>query len=256
MRIAISGTANQGKSTLTKDFIENWPNYSTVQETYRDIIVNKKLPHSKNATKETQWLILNHMIAEMQKYGKDSKVIYDRCPLDNLVYSMWCMEKGTSDIDKEFIDKCIPLVRESMKMLDIIYFIPLTKAAPQIEIKNDGVREIDPIYIKEIDAIFKALVMQYTHNMGRNPFFPADDCPGIIEIFGTREERLALIRMYINSAGDLIGGNPDDPTNLFNPENLTEIENLLKSQKYDAEQEKAYLHEIKKIKEFAKSQKR
>lgn len=256
MRIAISGTANQGKSTLIKDFIRDWPNYVTTDKTYRDVLVEKKFPHSKNATKEGQMFILTHMIEEMTKHTAKDNIIYDRCPLDNLVYSLWCFEKGVGDIDKEFIDKCIPLVRESMKMLDIVFFIPITKAAPAIELKQDGIREIDPVYIKEIDNLFKMLVMQYTHNLGRTPFFPADDCTGIIEIFGSREERLALIRMYVNGEGDLIGGDPTDPTNLFNPENMKNMEELLKDQKLGAEQEQLYLQEMEKIKNFVKKSKR
>ena len=40
MRIAISGTACQGKSTLVKDFLDLWPSYSTPEKTYRDIPVS------------------------------------------------------------------------------------------------------------------------------------------------------------------------------------------------------------------------
>ena len=36
MRIAISGTACQGKTTLIKDFLEQWPSYTTPKKTYKD----------------------------------------------------------------------------------------------------------------------------------------------------------------------------------------------------------------------------
>ena len=59
MRIAISGTACQGKTTLIKDFLGQWPNYVTPKKTYRDIIKDNDLDHSSKTNKKTQWEILN-----------------------------------------------------------------------------------------------------------------------------------------------------------------------------------------------------
>jgi len=251
MRIAICGTANQGKSTLIKDFLAEWPMYKTESAAYRKLITEEKLPHSKLATKDSQWKILNLLTEEMQKYTAKDNVIFDRCSLDNLVYSLWAFEKQSSDIDKEFIDKCIPLVRESLKFLDIIFFLPITKAAP-VPIKENGVRETDQVYVKEIDALFKSMVMQYTHGLGKTPFFPKDDCPGIIEIFGQPLERIQMIKWYINTDGGLIGGDVNAPDNLFNPENILAMEELLKTQKLDNQKEKAYKQELDNIREFVK----
>jgi|TARA_R110000744_G_scaffold203471_3_gene322368 hypothetical protein len=216
MRIAISGTGNQGKSTLINDFVQEWPNFKTESSTYRAKLVAEKLPHSKNATKDTQWKILNHMIDEMQTFGSEDNIIMDRCPIDNLIYSLWCFEKGVGDIDKEFIDKCIPLVCESMRNLDIIFFIPITKAAP-VAIEEDGVRETDEVYIKEVDNIFKMIGAQHHENNGRNPFFPKDDAPGWIEVFGDRQTRVAMIKQYLDADGDLIGGTEESMNELINP---------------------------------------
>ena len=46
MRIAISGTACQGKTTLITDFLEQWPNYKTPKKTYRYVIKENKIYHS------------------------------------------------------------------------------------------------------------------------------------------------------------------------------------------------------------------
>jgi hypothetical protein len=252
MRIAISGSACQGKSTLVSDAIKEWPMYKSTSSTYRDLIKAENLPHSKNATKDGQWKILNLLVDELQKYDKKDKVIFDRCPMDNLIYSLWAYEKQSSDIDKEFIDKCIPLVRESLKHLDIIFFLPITKAAP-VPIINDGLREHDEIYIKEIDALFKSMTYQYSHNLGRTPFFPADDCPAIIEIFGSPFERIQMMKWYLDTDGDLIGGDTTSSESVLNPENLEAMRGLLESQSKDNEKEKAYVAELESIKEFVKT---
>jgi len=255
MRLAISGSGCQGKSTLIKHFLEEWPMYKTESKTYREKITSEDLPHSMKTTKDTQWKILNHMIDEMQTFEKDDYVIMDRCPIDNLVYSLWAFEKGVGDIDKEFIDKCIPLVCESMRHLDIIFFLPITKANP-VQIEDDKMRETDPVYIKEVDNIFKMIGAQHYQNNGRNPFFPKDDAPGWVEVFGDPQVRIAMIKQYLDVDGDLIGGyeaapepeivNPHD----FKPidENAAAMESLLE----DQEKAKVFDKELTAQKELIK----
>ena len=162
MRIAVSGTASTGKTTFIKDFLKKWKNYSTPEKTYRDVLKEKKLNHSDKTNKETQKCILDFLVNQQREYTKDDNVIFDRCPWDNLVYSMWAMEQGDSDIDEKFIDECIPIVRSSMKDIDVIFFTPITKASP-IKIEDDGVRQADEQYIKSIDSIFKEFYRRYMH---------------------------------------------------------------------------------------------
>lgn len=207
MRIAVSGTANTGKTTFIKDFLAKWSNYETPEKTYRDVIADSNLPHSDATTIETQRAILDFQIKTQADYTNKDNVIFDRCPLDNLVYSMWALNQESSDINDKFIDECIPLVRESMKNLDIIFFIPLTKVAP-IKIVNDGVRQTDETYIKEVDNLFKEFQRRYNHQ-SFEPFFPQNDVPALIEIFGSRQERLYMAGLYIDNDGDSIEGDMD-----------------------------------------------
>jgi len=200
MRLAISGTAAQGKTTLLNAFLDNWESYKTPEKSYRSVL--KDGEHSKQTNQETQWSILNHMLDEMEKYTADDHVIFDRCPLDNLVYSMWAYHKDVGDIDELFIEKCIPIVRESMKMLDIIFLIPITNVA-QSDIEDDGTRETDSEYILEIDNFFKAMYTSWSKEDVR--FFPKEDRAAIVEIFGTTEERIKMLEFYINPDGNMFG---------------------------------------------------
>jgi len=225
MRIAISGSACQGKSTLVNDFLKNWPQYKRSDESYRKLLKKEKLNINKNVDKDGQWKILNCLINDLQKTEKGDNIVFDRCPLDNLVYSLWSQEKETSDIDRDFIKKCIPLVQESMKAVDIIFFLPITKAAPVLVKEKDN-REINAEFIKEIDNIFKAI----SHSLmikGVCPFMAEDDRPPIIEIFGNPQERIEMIKLYLNEDGGLV----EDSSSVLDPENLESMENLLKTQK-------------------------
>jgi len=253
MRIAICGTANVGKSTLIQDFLNEWDMYGREVKTYRDIINEKKLPHSKNTTKETQKVILDYMVETLKEFKKGDKVIFDRCPLDNLVYSMWAMSQEDSDIDEDFIDECIPIVKESMKNLDVIFFIPITKFN-ELTVEENGTRETDETYIKEIDNFFKVLQRHYHEHPQDNPFFPRDDTPALIEVFGSQQERMQMIKLYIDAEGDIIGG--EGGSEIFNPENLDIMEKLLESQglaKKEEDEFKEQLEKIKKLDELTKN---
>jgi hypothetical protein len=252
MRISVSGTACLGKSTLIRDFINTWPNYKTPSDDYRKILKEKNYPHSKKCNKEGQWAILNHMIDEMQKYSKEDKIIFDRCPWDVLVYSLWSCEMGASDIDEKFISQLIPLVKESLKYLDLIFFIPMTKHS-QIPIVDDGFRETDPQYIAEIDNIFKALFYEYQHSLGKTPFFSPDDSPAIIEVFGKPQERILLIQQYLDVNGEVIG---EDADSILNPNNIEELEKLVMEQMSADEKEKYLKKQKQLINDFEKQEKK
>lgn len=240
MRIAITGTSNVGKSTLLKDFLQEWDMYTTPNKTYREFLQEQNLPHSSKTTKDTQWRVLNFLVDSMQQYQKGDKVVYDRCPLDNMVYTLWAYERCINDIDQKFVNKCIPIVRESLRMLDVIFYIPLTAAAP-IEIVDDNLRDTDKTYITEIDNIFKGLEQQYFQGVRNSPFFPSEDCPAIVEVFGTREQRLHLIKQYIDAEGDVIG--EDGGSSILGEEALA-MEQILQDQQQLMNKEKAHYNEL------------
>jgi predicted ATPase len=230
MRISISGCAGSGKSTLLKAFLNRWPMYSTPSKTYRDVIKENNLSHSSNTNDETQLLILNWMMEEQTKYPKDSKVVYDRCPLDNLAYTL--QGNALGKITDETTAATISFVKESMKDLDIIFWL---KYNPTIKIVKDGLRDTNEEYIKQTDQIFQGLFDQYMENLEYDVFFPRDDCPAFICIdnsFSTVDDRLMFIGEFLDHKGDLIEGD-----SLLDPDNLEFLENMLKDQERETENE-------------------
>ena len=221
MRIAFSGTGNSGKTTLVKNFLAVWPNYKQPEKTYRDILKESGTKHSKNTTVETQWSILNFMVDQLQGTTSSDNIVLDRCPLDNLVYTLWAYEKKVEGFDDEFTTKCINIVKETMRSLDIIF---LCRYDDSITIENDGVRETDVEYIKEIDNIYGSLLEQYRQNYDADIFFPVNDSPGFIELPTTIQGRIDEIAQYIAPTGDLI-----EEESILNPNNLAAIEDLIKA---------------------------
>jgi hypothetical protein len=200
MKIGVIGTHCTGKSTYVNDFLKNWKMYDSPKSSYRDLIKEKNLPHSKDGNEESQKLILDHLVEQAIQTSKMDFAITDRCILDNLAYSSWLNLNGK--VSDKFLDESRILVRETLKLYDIIFFIPLTKVA-EVKIEENDFRETDPVYREEIDNIFKVFHQSYLRGDGR--IFPANDSPAMIEIYGDRETRIKMTELYLTKDGKPYG---------------------------------------------------
>jgi hypothetical protein len=243
MRIAFSGAANTGKTTLFKAFKKKWPMYDSPTKTYRDVITENNLEHSSNTNAETQLHILNWMMEELKNYPKGSKVVYDRCPWDNLVYTLQGNAAGL--ISDEVTAATISFVKESMKELDFIFWIPFDD---QIKIVNDTLRDANPKFIKETDSIFRQLFDQYSNDLESDVFYPKEDAPAILEMFGqTVDDRLFYVSQFIDRNGELI----ETETSILAPENVKLLEEMIgdqKGQQLNEEQIQRVMKEVQNIK--------
>ena len=201
-KIGVIGTQCVGKSTFIDDMIIQWPQLTKPEKTYRDLIKEKKLVINQKGNKKSQEHILNFLVDEaMANYGK-KKMIFDRTPIDNLVYSLWLYEKGLGDIDEAFIDKCVKQVREAVKFYSVIFYIPLTREN-DVLLQSKENRDVDPIYRGEIALLFDSIFKAWESS--KSAFFDADDCPPIIPVYGNPLERVAQAALYINEKCEFFG---------------------------------------------------
>lgn len=235
MRLAFSGSASVGKSTLHKFFRQRWPMYVCPSKTYREIITENGLEHSSKTTEETQLKILDWMMQESKRYDKDSYVVYDRCVWDNLAYTLHGNSKG--QISDEVTAATISLAREAMRDLDIIFWIPFNE---QIQVEDDGMRDTNLEYIKEVDNIFKDLYNHYMNNLEQDLFYPKEDCPAVIPIdenFLSLDDRLYYVSEFVDSNGDLV----ITENSVLDPENMELMEDMLQEQLNMQEEDKKIL---------------
>ena len=240
MRIAISGTANCGKSTLVKNILAVWDNYKTPSKTYRDLIKEKELPHSSATSVDTQWDVLNFMIDQLQGTTTKSNIVFDRCPLDNLAYTLWAFDNNKEGFTMDYVNKAIKLTKEALRHLDVIF---LLRYDPLIKVVEDGVRDTDVKFIQEIDDIFDAMYIQYRQNYDADVFFPKDDSPGVIVLPTNPQKRIDMISDYLTPEGEMYG----DDASIFNPDNLKELEALVTQQKAALDAENAEKELYKKF---------
>lgn len=229
MRIAVSGAGRTGKTTFVNDFLKNWPNYKTPEKTYRKIIEENK--HSQKTDGKVQIKVLNELVKQVEGYTRTDNVIHDRCPLDNLIYSMWAFDKGNKGCDAIFMEKTIALVKESMRHLDIIFVI--TTSAVNKIVLREGDTSKDLKYLEEVDNLFKEVLNRYNKD-GCHAFFPKDDMPALIDLHGNPDERIALAKMYVTPDGGTYG---EDQT-VLNTEEMLKMHELLGVQKQALSDEK------------------
>lgn len=200
MKISTVGTHSVGKTTYISDFLKKWNMYETFNTSYRDLIESNQIPHSKNATEESQKIILNYLVEQAIESSKKDFIITDRCVLDNLAYTSWLNINGK--VSDRFLEETRILTKETLKLYDIILFIPLTKVA-EVPLENNNLRDMDPVYREEIDNIFKVFQQSYLRGDGR--VFPVDDSPAMVEIYGNRQTRIKMTELYIKDDGKPFG---------------------------------------------------
>jgi hypothetical protein len=171
-------------------------------------------------------MILDFMMKQLESFPKDANIVFDRSPWDNLAYTLQGNARGL--ISDEVCAATISLVRESLKNLDIIFWI---KSDPKaIPIVSDGMRDSDPEYIAETDQIFSDLYHQYCENLESDIFYPKENCPAIIQMDTgclTVDDRIWFIGEFIDYKGDLI----ETTDSILDPSNVDLLEQMLREQK-------------------------
>jgi GTPase SAR1 family protein len=202
MKIALIGAHSVGKSTLVEQFLKEWPMYKRPEKTYRDIIKEKNLNINMQGDKESQRAILNALVDEVQlaSTSDDKHIIFDRCPVDNMAYTLWHYAKDTEGFTSEFVMTCKDIAALSLKHIDLIFYVPARKEIPITP--REG-RETDETFREEIDNIFDSLVNSYEKNTGA--FFPSEDCPAVIRLEGPPDMRIPQIKLYIKDTGNCFG---------------------------------------------------
>lgn len=181
MRIVVLGPQNTGKSTFIEDFIKEFPHYKTPVRKYRDVVSEKKLNINQLTTIESQKVIRDFLFDQLEN-NKSHNVIFDRCLIDNLVYTSVQYEAGV--IPKWFVDETEEMVKDMIQSADMYLFIPTALSVPLV---NDNTRDIAASYIDTVNNHFLRILFDLSRKYHIN----------VKVISGTREERVANVRKLI-----------------------------------------------------------
>lgn len=191
MRIAISGTHSQGKSTFCRDFLARHSDYIFENEPYRALKDKHEILFGDYQTQHHIDLQLNYCLGRLKKYKPGDKVLFDRLPADYIPYSAYTAHNAHTDINQAYVDSLYKRIKPVMHHLDLIVFIPMTEDY-EIALEDDGHRPVEDFYRAWVDGAFKIM---YHKDLQR--ILPAINAPKIVEITGPREVRIARLESII-----------------------------------------------------------
>lgn len=185
---AVIGSQNTGKSTFIKDIIDKYANneiyepFVTDPIDYRKVIESKNLKINREGNLESQRVIFDCLADQTINAIRKPQlknVIFDRCPLDSLVYTMYLFDMKKGGVAQQDIDQMISEMKRFIRLYDAVLYIPLEKCE-NVEVVDDKFRDTDQEYRIYVDRLFK-LAIDSLESIDRDK---------IIQIYGTREERL------------------------------------------------------------------
>ncbi len=179
MRIAVSGTHFIGKSTLIEDFIKKHSNYKHEIEPYYKLQDEKTMELSLEPSLDSFLEQIDYSINQLNQHANERNIIFDRCPIDFIAYSMVTANQEAFDINDSEISERFPEVKIAMNNLDLIVFTPIIKEY-LIEYTEEN-----HTYRIEADKCFKKIYRDDIYDI-----FPRYDHPKIIEIWGDRLTRI------------------------------------------------------------------
>jgi len=188
MRIAVSGTHSVGKSTLVADIHAGFGDFVREEEPYRALRQVYPIKFGKESTRYCNGIQCFYNISRVQQYRTSrDRVIFDRCPVDYIAYSLYTAHHKQTDIDDAFVESLVAPVRQALGFLDVVVFVPVSHKHP-IHLEDDGIRPIDRNYRWEVDRHFKRLYREGLYGL------LSGEAMKLVEVTGSREERIDQLR--------------------------------------------------------------
>ena len=184
MRIAVSGSHATGKSTLIAAFLAQRPEYVHEPEAFETLGDDVDLSDSGRPTSLGLGLLLEHTARTLALHAAGARVVHERSPVDYLAYAAASRRAWPEGDAQRFLETQAPLVRASLRRLDLIVLVPLSDAIDARP--GEGSR-----YRRRVDDRLRRMLIDDDLDL-----FGGADSPRVIELSRHPDRRLAeLLRL-------------------------------------------------------------
>jgi hypothetical protein len=185
MRVAVSGSHNTGKSTLIAAFIQRRPEYVHEPEAYETLADDIALDASEGPTPDGLESLLQYTVSAVATHAAGTCVVFERSPVDYLAYAAASRRTWPASMMKQFLRTYVPIVRASVRHLDLIAFVPLSHGGP-IAPRSDE----DEGFRKRVDQKLRSALIDDDYGLFE------DASPLVVELPPSPDRQLAeLIRL-------------------------------------------------------------
>lgn len=189
MRIAVSGTHCCGKSTLINDFLLRHPDFDHEPEPYAVLVEQYGEVFAAEPTLDDFYRQLEFNVDRLRRHRSGDRVIYERCPVDFLAYSLALCDLGRPRDTERLVEDSLAIVSAALDHLDLIVFLPLDDL-------DDGSTIPDSEDSELRSEVNSRLVGIFYHD-DLNVF--ATNRPAFLEARGSTAQRLKTLESFLGT---------------------------------------------------------
>jgi len=176
MKIGFCGTMSVGKTTLVNALakLPEFKNYKSTTERSK-YLMELGIPLNTDSTVKGQAVFLAERASELMH----DNIITDRTIIDVMAFA-----KSSKSMNYIEADDFCSFASNMLNEYDYIFYV-----SPEgVNIENNGVRETNADYRKQIDEAIQLLIIKYRHKI-----------KNLVEIKGSTEERIKSVKLSVLS---------------------------------------------------------
>jgi len=145
MKIAFVGSHGVGKTTLCFELAAQLKKRGINVDMVKEVARASPLPVNRKTSREAQlWILTTQVAEEIRASAQSDVVVCDRAALDN--YAYFFLACGRDLAVERFVEMW-------MKTYDLLIRVPVVE-----QIQDDGFRDTDVVFVREIDKKVSALL--------------------------------------------------------------------------------------------------
>lgn len=189
MRVAISGSHSVGKSTLIDGFLSRHPEYAHEPEAFEVLADDIEVTESGAPTPEGLVVLLGCTVAALGSRAAHAHVIFERSPVDYLAYAAAARRQWQPGETSEFLRAQVPIVRASLRHLDLLAYLPLPDA---VSVRRRGE---DRVYRRSVDTSLRRALLDDRYGL-----FADGGAPHLAVLPSNPEEQLGELCRLVQAA--------------------------------------------------------